>query len=353
METIYDTFKKHGYSRRDFLKFAATISAYLGIPSSSYSAVVERLQSRPKPVVVWLEFQDCSGCSESFIRSSDILPSHLLVDLIDVEYHELLMAGAGEAAESHKDETIQKYRCDYILVVEGSVPSPNNAAYCTIGGRSSYEILEEAAKYASVIMSVGSCSSWGGLPKADPNPTHALSILEALPHMKEKIVHIPGCPPLADVMVSVIMEYLIKGRVPPLDDQRRPLSFFSQTIHDTCYRRPFYNTDQFAKSFDDEGAREGHCLYELGCKGPITRNACSTLRWNGGLSFPIQSGHPCFGCSEPDFWDQAHIYEPVSAPVKTPDAKEYTFAAATGVLLGAAVAAAAKLGSKKEEDGHV
>jgi hydrogenase small subunit len=47
----------------------------------------------------------------------------------------------------------------------------------------------------------------------------------------------------------------------------------------------------------------------MGCKGPTTYNACSTVRWNEGTSFPIQSGHGCIGCSEEDFWDKGGFYE--------------------------------------------
>jgi hydrogenase small subunit len=47
----------------------------------------------------------------------------------------------------------------------------------------------------------------------------------------------------------------------------------------------------------------------MGCRGPTTYNACSTTRWNGGVSFPIQSGHGCIGCSEKDFWDNGPFYE--------------------------------------------
>jgi hydrogenase small subunit len=46
----------------------------------------------------------------------------------------------------------------------------------------------------------------------------------------------------------------------------------------------------------------------LGCKGPVTHNACASLKWNGGTSFPIESGHGCIGCSEPYFWDNGGFY---------------------------------------------
>ena len=36
-----------------------------------------------------------------------------------------------------------------------------------------------------------------------------------------------------------------------------------------------------------------------------------------GLSFPVQSGHPCLGCSEPNFWDGGGFYQGQSAPLGT------------------------------------
>jgi len=354
METMYDSFKKHGYSRRDFLKFATSIAVYLSLSPIASAKLIKDLETKPKPTVIWLEMQDCAGCSESFIRSSNILPSQILFDLINLKYHETLMAPAGERAEEAKEEVIKDKKGEYILIVEGSISNSLNGAFCMIGGKSNFELLKEAAKDAGAIISVGSCASWGGLPHANPNPTGATSVLDALgEEYKSKLINIPGCPPIADVMVSVIIQYLTTNKVPKLDNLNRPLAFYSQSIHDSCYRRGFYNATKYVKSFDDEGARSGHCLYELGCKGPITRNACSTIRWNGGLSFPIQSGHPCFGCSEPNFWDNGHIYEPLSAPSIDSSKKDVAYISAigvaTGVVAGAISKFRAKKSSKKEE----
>jgi len=125
------------------------------------------------------------------------------------------------------------------------------------------------------------------------------------------VVNVPGCPPIPIVLTGVLAHYLAFGRLPELDNLRRPLAFYGETIHDRCYRLPFYRQKKFAKSFDDEGARKGWCLYELGCRGPITHNACATKKWNNGTSFPIESGHPCLGCSEPGFWDDGSFYQPL------------------------------------------
>ena len=121
----------------------------------------------------------------------------------------------------------------------------------------------------------------------------------------------------------------------PDGDYGRPTAFFGQTIHDRCYRRPFYEQGRFAETFDDEGARKGWCLFKLGCKGPITYNACATVKWNAGTSFPIESGHPCLGCSEPGF------YAPLSTG-KFGSGEKLAGAAVAGVALGAAAAVAGR-----------
>ncbi|EDP75026.1 hydrogenase small subunit [Hydrogenivirga sp. 128-5-R1-1] len=331
MQTLPEVFKAKGYSRRDFLKFATLTTAILGLPPSMLPKVVHALETKPKPVVIWLEFQDCAGCSESFIRSTTIMPTEVLLDFISLEYHETLMAPAGEYAEESKREAMERYKGKYILVVEGSVTP--NGVYCTVGGRSSYELLKESAENAAAVMAVGSCACWGGVPKAEPNPTGAVPLYEAL--RGKTVVNIPGCPPIGDVMVATLVHFLALGKLPPLDSLGRPKTFYGQTIHDRCYRRAFYNAGKFAGSFDDDKARNGYCLYKLGCKGPITRNACATIRWNGGLSFPIQSGHPCFGCAEPDFWDRGFIYQPLSVVEMGFGLKKI----ATGVAIGAAAGA--------------
>ena len=334
MITLSQIFKEKGYSRRDFLKFATLTTAMLGLPPAMLPKVVHALETKPKPVVIWLEFQDCAGCSESFIRSTTVMPTEVLLDFISLEYHETLMAPAGYYAEESKREAIEKYRGKYILVVEGSATP--EGVYCTVGGHSNYELLKEASEHAGAIVAVGSCACWGGIPKAEPSPTGAKPVYEVL--RGKKVVNIPGCPPIGDVMVATIVHFLALGKLPPLDSLGRPRTFYGQTIHDRCYRRAFYNAGRFAESFDDEKARNGYCLYKLGCKGPITRNACPTIRWNGGLSFPIQSGHPCFGCSEPDFWDRGFIYRPLSVVEGGFSSKEIATGIAVGALAGAGIA---------------
>jgi hydrogenase small subunit len=141
----------------------------------------------------------------------------------------------------------------------------------------------------------------------------------------------------------VLAQYLTFGALPELDALGRPKAFYGDTIHDRCYRRPFYDQGKFAKSFDDEGARNGWCLFELGCKGPVTHNACATTKWNNNTSFPIESGHGCIGCSEPDFWDAGGFYRALSMP-----ADPLKLAAGTAVV-GAAIGAAVSVANRAKK----
>ena len=152
------------------------------------------------------------------------------------------------------------------------------------------------------------------------------------------------------LMTGVYTSFLAFGALPEVDSLKRPKAFFGDTIHDRCYRRTFYDQGKFADSFDDEGARNGWCLYKLGCKGPITHNACATLKFNEGVSWPIQSGHGCIGCSEPNFWDKEGLYKPLSAG-QWGSAEGIAAAAAAGVALGAASAVMSRRNQNKISGG--
>ncbi|MBE3551095.1 MAG: hydrogenase small subunit [Brockia lithotrophica] len=303
-KTIYEEALEAGLTRRDFLKLASAITLALGLDLKEMPKVVRAMETKERVPVIWLEFQSCSGCGESFIRSMQPRMEKVLFDLISLEYTELIMAGAGSAAEEHRRKIMAEYPGKYVLVVEGSVSAPE---YLFIGGHSAYDILRETAEKAMAVISFGSCSSWGGIPAAKPNPTGAKAVADLV--KGKPVIRVPGCPPIAEVMTNTIAHIVVFGQLPELDELGRPKEFFRHRLHDKCQRRAYFDAGLFAETFDDEGARQGYCLYKLGCRGPTTYNACAELRWNGGLSWPVQSGHPCIGCSEPYFWDQGPFYE--------------------------------------------
>ncbi len=310
-QTYLDEFKRKGYSRKDFLKFCTLMAGYLGLESTAAGQVVKALSVKPRLPVIWLHFQECTCCSESFIRSSHPIVADVLLDQISLDYSETLMAASGFQAEEAMKNTMTKYKGEYILCVEGSVPTAADGVYCMIGGKTSMQILEEAAAGAKAVIAWGSCASNGCVQAASPNPTAATPIHKLL-HGKP-IIKVPGCPPIGEVMAGVIVHVVTFGRLPELDGLGRPKAFYSKRVHDSCYRRPYYDAGLYVESFDDENARKGYCLYKVGCKGPSTYNACALTKWNNGTSFPIQSGHGCFGCSEENYWDNGRIYERASA----------------------------------------
>jgi hydrogenase small subunit len=303
--TIGEVLRNRGMSRRSFLQFCAATASLLALPPSMVPRLAQALEQARRPSVLWLEFQACTGCTETLTRSDAPTLENLLFDVISLDSHDTLQAAAGHAAEAARTAAMKENWGNYLLLVDGSLPL-GNPGYSTIGGVSNVELLKEAAKGAFAVVAVGSCAAFGGLPYAAPNPTGAVPVSAVV---KDKpVINVSGCPPIPVVLTGVLAHYLTFGTLPALDKHGRPNVFFAQTIHDRCYRRPFYERGQFAESFDDEGAKQGWCLYKLGCKGPVTYNACATVKWNQGVSFPIEAGHGCIGCSEPNFWDKGSFY---------------------------------------------
>jgi hydrogenase small subunit len=305
--TIWEHAQMKGYSRRDFIQFCSWLAAAAGIHASGVPQIVQALETKARPTVVWFHFQECTCCSESFIRSDHPIVSDIILDTISLDYTETLQAAAGHQAEAALKTAMDKHKGEYLMLVEGSIPTAEDGVYCCIGGRTALDIVKEAASGAAAVIAWGSCASNGCIQSAKPNPTHATPIDQVISGVP--IVKVPGCPPIAEVMAGVIVHYLTFGRIPQLDAQGRPKAFYSRRVHDTCYRRPNYDAGLFVETFDDENARRGYCLYKVGCRGPVTYNACGVIRWNNGVSYPIQSGHGCIGCSEAHFWDNGPFYQ--------------------------------------------
>lgn len=306
-KTYFETAIEKGYSRRDFMKFSAMMAAMLGLESNAIGKVAKALETKTRIPVIWLHGQECTCCSESFIRSSHPLVADILLDKISLDYSETLMAAAGYQAEKSLKDTLEKYHGKYILTVEGSIPVNNDGVYCCIGGKTFENIVAEAAEGAKAVIAWGNCASAGCVQAAKPNPTGATPIHKMI--KGKPIINVQGCPPIAEVMAGVLVHILTFNRIPALDRMGRPKSFFSKRVHDSCYRRPNFDAGLFVESFDDENAKKGYCLYKVGCKGPVTYNSCGIIKWNNGVSFPIQSDHPCLGCSEAGFWDNGPFYQ--------------------------------------------
>ncbi len=300
-KSFEERLERKGVSRRDFMKYCTFLTATMGLSSSFVSQVAAAMANSPRPPVVWLSNAECTGCAESTLRTMYPWIDTLVLDIISLDYQETIMAPSGKAAEKSLHDTVTKHKGKFICIVDGSVPTGANGMYGTVGGRTMLEITKEVVPQALATIAIGTCAAYGGLPAAAPNPTAAKPVSEVT---GVKTLNIPGCPPNPINLVGTIVNYLLFGKLPALDDKGRPLFAYGQTIHDQCQRRSHFESGEFVTSFGSEEAKKGYCLYQMGCKGPETYNNCPTVKWNDSVSWPVQAGHPCIGCSEPNFWDK-------------------------------------------------
>ena len=300
--SLKEELEQRGISRRDFLGFCGSMAAVLGLPATARYAIAQAVETELKPILIWLEFQDCAGNTESFLRASHPTVADLILDSISLNYHETIMAAAGHQAEDALAQTVRENTGKYIALVEGSIPTGADGAYCTIGGKSALQIAREVCGPAAATIAVGTCAAFGGIPAAGPNPTGALSVADAVPGLKN-LINMSACPANAENLTALIVYYMTLKQWPPVDRLRRPLFAYGKTIHDNCERRAHFDAGQYVEAWGDEAHRQGHCLYKMGCKGPSTSQNCPVVKWNEGTNWPIGCGHPCIGCAEPNFWD--------------------------------------------------
>ena len=355
---------KHGVDRREFVKTVTLAAAAIGLSSSVTTQIVEAAAKGLKPSVIWLHFQECTGCTESLLRTANPTLAELILDLISLDYHETLFAAAGYQIEDALHTAMEANKGKYICIIEGAIPTKDNGIYCKIAGRTALEIVNEVAADAGAIIAIGSCASWGGIPSADPNPTGAQgapAVLEG-----KTVVTLPGCPANPYNLLGVVLQYAVLGTLPALDEKARPKFAYGRVIHEDCPRRAHFDAGRFVQHYGDEGHREGWCLYKLGCKGPATHANCS-LQHYGEVpgAWPIGIGHPCFGCTEEKLGFRVALHDTVDIERPTPPdtyppikAPQGSFSAVAtglagvvgGALVGAGYMASKKLGDSDESD---
>jgi hydrogenase small subunit len=351
-----------GSNRRDFMKVCLMAGAAVGLPAALSQQMAEAAVKGVKPSVIWLHFQECTGCTESLLRTSHPDLAELILDLISLDYHETLFAAAGHQAEAALKKAMKENEGKYVLIVEGSIPTKENGIYCQIGGRTAVDILNDVAGKAGAIIAIGSCASWGGIPSADPNPTGATGAPMIL--KGKTVVTIPGCPANPYNLLGTVLQFATLGTLPALDEKGRPKFAYGRTIHEHCPRRAHFDAGRFVQKFGDEGHRQGWCLYKTGCKGPATHANCSVLSFGEVPdAWPIGLGHPCFGCTEQALAFRTPLHSTVDIerptppdtypPLHAPMGKVAPIATGVagligGALLGAGWVASRKLGVTEE-----
>ncbi|CAA7600182.1 ferredoxin hydrogenase [Acididesulfobacillus acetoxydans] len=287
--------ERKGLNRREFLKAVAAATAALGLPAIYEPRIAEAVEkAAAKPPVIWLEGQDCTGCTESVLASFDPGPAEIVLDLLSVRYHETIMAASGTVAESWLEDNIKQG--GYLLVVEGSIPTADDR-FLTIGGRPFRQIVEEAAAKAGAIVAVGACACFGGIPAA--GPTGAKGVQDVVKN--KPVINLPGCPVKPTWVLGTVLQYLVFKKVPQLDGNKRPLAYFGTLLHDNCPRRGHFEQSQFLTDWNDPSQKD-YCLLLKGCKGPKTYTDCAQSWWNDGVNFCINASSPCAGCTQPEFY---------------------------------------------------
>jgi len=345
--------RRLGISRREFAQFCAATASTLGLLPEAGAQIAKAVEKSKRPSVIWLHYQECTGCSESMLRAEHPTLEKLILDVISLDYHETLMAAAGHQAEAARRESMKANKGKYVLVVEGAIPTKDNGIFCKVGGHTAVDIVKECAADAAAVIAIGSCASWGGMPSTDPNPTGASGVSKVL---GKPVVTIPGCPPNPYNFLATVVHFLTFGSLPAVDKLGRPLFAYGRVIHEHCERRAHFDAGRFAHEFGDEGHRKGHCLYKLGCKGPETYANCSTIGFGdvGESNWPVACGHPCIGCSEQGVGFAKPIHATaklvgMSPPASYPNVVEQqgktslAAAAALAAIAGAAAGATAML----------
>ena len=304
-------------SRRDFLRLCTMAAAAVGLGPLAAERFLEAAEAGLKPSVIWLQFQECTGCTESLLRTSHPGVAELILDLISLDYHETLFAAAGHQAEEARRQAMEAHAGKYVCIIEGAIPTKDNGIYCMIGGRTAVDIVQDVAGKAGAIIAIGSCASWGGIPSADPNPTGAVGAAEVL--KGKTVVKIPGCPANPYNLLGTVLQYATYGTLPELDAEGRPKFAYGSTIHEHCPRRAHFDAGRFAEKFGDAGHRLGYCLYKLGCKGPVTHANCSVQHFGEVVdAWPIGIGHPCIGCTEQKIAFRVPLHTTVDIDRPTP-----------------------------------
>jgi hydrogenase small subunit len=308
-------------SRREFLRVAAAAVAAGHLAPGALAELEQALSGRGKPPVIWLQGSGCDGCAVSFLNSIHYAAADdLLVNTLDVKFQSNIMAAADDLAVSAAQAAGASP--GYILIVEGAIPTGSAGRYCEIWeNMTMLQAVQNFAGPAGYIIALGACASYGGVTHGAPNPT-AASGVSGIIGDDPRLINIPGCPAHPDWLVGVVTYLLTNGHVPPLDQYKRPLMFFSRRIHDDCFnKRKYCGEPIFAEKFGDEG-----CMELLGCKGKHTYSDCPMRKWNSkgpglnGVNWCIGSKSPCIGCVNPTFPDgMSPFYQYLPGPAKGGD----------------------------------
>jgi len=183
----------------------------------------------------------------------------------------------------------------------------NSGMYDTIHGQPKYPLIEQLANRAQFVVAVGTCSAFGGVPAAPPNPTestglqfHKSSDTGLLPQQWRSqsgypVINLSGCPTHPSTIIRTLIS-LVTEQPLELNALNQPKDGYDSLVHQGCTRNEYHEYDIEEHCFGEVG-----CLFfNMGCQGPYTAAKCNIDLWNGRSS-KTRVGVPCMGCVSPDF----------------------------------------------------
>ncbi|CAO5228505.1 NADH-quinone oxidoreductase subunit B family protein [Frankia sp. AgKG'84/4] len=265
--------------------------------------------------VLWFQGGACSGNTMSFLNAEEPTVIDLITDFgLDLIWHPSLGLASGAPARELFWDCARGVRPVDIFVFEGSVirGPGGRGTYDVFADRPMQEWVRDLAAHARIVVAIGDCASWGGLPATAPNPSDSTGLQF---HRRDPggflgsdfrsraglpVINIAGCPAHPDWITQILVA-LATGRAADieLDELHRPRTFFTSFTHTGCSRNQYFEYKQSTVSFGD-GTRQGCLFYEFGCRGPMTHSPCNRILWNRQSS-KTRVGMPCIGCTEPEF----------------------------------------------------
>lgn len=256
----------------------------------------------------WLQAGACSGDSMSLLsaESPDLVEALEYLHLEVLWHPSLSNISAGEQETLIASILSGKRELD-ILCVEGAViTGPDNTGlFDTARGRPKKDIIIELAEQAELVVAVGTCAGFGGIPSTGETGATGLQF-----HHREKggllgsefrsknglpVINLPGCPCQSLVLISVLATAL-SGIDLPLNEFQSPLNWYGVLVHQGCTRNEYHEYRVEEHDFGEKG-----CLFfHLGCQGPLVYGPCNKTLWNR-RNTKTRLGVPCFGCVSPDF----------------------------------------------------
>ncbi|MBO8128521.1 MAG: hydrogenase small subunit [Peptococcaceae bacterium] len=291
-------------SRNKFSRVFQKHGSHSGVTARLGTSLLSKGKRNRLPVI-WLGTNTCAGDSISLLNSLDPGYRAIISDLIDLRYYHFGMPAEGDKSTGVLEDTLAERPGEYVLIVEGTIPTRSNGLYCVIGNRrgkpfTALDAVQELGAAARYVVAVGTCASFGGPYAAHPNPSDGKAVHKVL---DRQVINVPGCPAHPDWIVGTLAHLVWYGE-PELDEYNRPTLFYGETIHNLCQRRHYFDSGIFSAH-----PGEPWCMYKAGCKGPVTFADCPYRQWNGEhLNWPVKANTPCIGCVSPEFPDHTEPF---------------------------------------------